>query len=42
MPEVCRSVTLPPSTARKELVIMEAQVIVNATEYRNVSLALLE
>ncbi len=39
MPEMCRSVTFP-ATARKELFIMETQ-IVNATEYRNVSLALL-
>jgi|GEM_PF-258011 len=39
MPEMCRSVTFP-ATARKELFIMENQ-IVNATEYRNVSLALL-
>jgi len=40
MPDVCRSVTAHPSTARKEHTLMETQ-IVNATEYRNVPLSLL-
>jgi ParB/RepB/Spo0J family partition protein len=39
MPDVRRSVTAAP-TGRKELITMQTQVV-NATEYRNVSLALL-